>query len=102
MSFYFLYYIAMHTITILWVDIELDSEQLDKLKKSLLNEDNWDLANDFANIIVRLKAKDKWVEELLMYTSWTIGKMYDDEEENDIIVEDTSKWMKWEADYMYD
>lgn len=94
----------MNTITILWVDIELDSEQMEDLRKSLLATSDDELASDYTNIIIKLKAK-MWydaVSDLLWYTSWTLSKLYDEEEERDVILDDTKEWLDWKADYMKD
>lgn len=91
-----------NTITILGTEIELEYEKIEEIKKWLLNESNWDLATDFANIIIKLHATGWNVEELLLDTSWTIGKLYDSEEENMCIIKDTQEWIDWKADYMED
>lgn len=48
-----------------------------------------------------IKTKDNHqIEELLNWTIWTFYKWYDDEEEEEAIIEDTINWIRWEANYM--
>ena len=57
----------------------------------------------FANLVKRFSNKygNKNTSNLLWYTCWTIGKQYDEEEQHECILEDTRKWIYWEADYMW-
>lgn len=88
------------TIEILGTEIELTSDQFDSIKSGLLNTNSSDLANEFANVIIKLQATGKNVSDLLWRTIGTLWKLYDSEEENMVIVEDTTKWVNWEADFM--
>jgi hypothetical protein len=42
------------------------------------------------------------IEDLLWWTLWTIGKRYDEEEQYDVIRDDTQEWIEWIATYMND